>query len=471
VTRSRMSTSTAASSSPKRIRSSMLTSKLTRAQEILSEVEKAEASERSQNVIAPSRYNHESKKRVRLIKHANTIRLKRQEFGIVGRLVVSTQFDLSITVLVILNALIIGAQVQHDAVSSRHAPEFELAEYSFTVIFLAELCARLSVHRSKFFTNPQERLWNMFDFFLVCLSLVDGALSLYGRELPGAFMGKLARVMRLLRIVRIVRVVRKLAQLRVMLHMIISSMLSLFWVLVIMTGVIYMVSVVLTQGATDYLKEATVSPDTDEFKDVQSLYGSLFNTMYTLFMCMSGGISWGMASQPMRGPGWLLEAIVISFVFFMVFAVANIVNGVFVDGAIELSKRDRSVMMQKQKDEQASKELHVINLLTLMDRDGDQLITFDEFIESLEQQQVRDYISALDVDVTDAKVFFQMLDKDGNGCVDIMEFTTGMQKFRGEAKSVDIHMMLHENKKLFKLVSCLVGMLWAEWDEEDEVSD
>ncbi|CAK0807606.1 unnamed protein product [Prorocentrum cordatum] len=129
-------------------------------------------------------------------------------------------------------------------------------------------------------------------------------------------------------------------------------------------------------------------------------------------------------------------------------------------------------MMQKQREEHANKERHVVNLLTLMDVDGDQLVTFEEFVASLEQQEVRDYLSALEVDVTDAKVFFQMLDdRDGSGSVDIMEFTSGMQKFRGEAKSVDIHMMLHENKKLFKLVSCLVGMLWADFDEEDGEED
>merc|ERR1719162_1518489 len=112
-----------------------------------------------------------------------------------------------------------------------------------------------------------------------------------------------------------------------------------------MGGVIYMVAVVLTQGATDYLKDANVSTMTDEFKEVQNMYGSLFSTMYTLFQCMSGGVSWGSASQPMRGPGWLLEAIVIGYVFFMVFAVTNIVNGVFVDGAIELARRDRTTML------------------------------------------------------------------------------------------------------------------------------
>ncbi|CAK0841074.1 unnamed protein product [Prorocentrum cordatum] len=123
-------------------------------------------------------------------------------------------------------------------------------------------------------------------------------------------------------------------------------------------------------------------------------------------------------------------------------------------------------MLEKQREDEESNEKHLIHLLTLMDTDGDQTITFDEFAVSLESKEVVDYISALEVEISDAKVFFQMLDVDGSGKVDIIEFISGMRKFRGEAKSVDIQMMIHENKKLFKLVSGLVGVLLAQEDDE-----
>jgi voltage-gated sodium channel len=360
--------------------------------------------------------------------------------------------------------------VQHNTVSDDTVLGFEITEYLCTAVFTVELCARLYVHRFGFFTNLQERWWNMFDLFLVGLCLIDAALSLGVGTQGGVegLAGKVGRTIRLLRIMRIIRVVKKMTQLRVMLNMIISSLQSLFWVMIIMVGVIYIVAVVLTQGATDYLKGPNAPRATEEYEQVRSMYGSLFSTMYTLFQCMSGGISWGLASEALRSPGWLFEAIVMCYVFFMIFAVHNIVNGVFVDGAIELSKRDRTALMQKYLEDHADKERHAIELMTLMDKDGDQLITFDEFMESLQEQEVRDYISALEVDVTDAKVFFQMLDRDGSGSVDILEFTSGMRKFRGEAKSVDIHMMLHQNKQLFKLVTCLVGSLWPEMEEDED---
>jgi Ca2+-binding EF-hand superfamily protein len=411
-------------------------------------------------------------KRRKFSKRADSARLRSVEYGVVGKVVVSSQFEVAVTVAVLLNALLIGVQVQHTAVSDKSTQAFELAEYMCTLVFTVELCARLSVHRSDFFTNPLERWWNIFDFTLVGVSLIDTSLSLAfgghgGIAEAGAFVSKLGRTVRMFRIMRIIRTVRHLGKLRVIVHMIACSLQSLFWSWVIMLGLIYIVSVVLTQGATDYLKGPDAPTETSEYEQVLHLYGSLFDTMYTLFQCMSGGISWGLASQPMRGPGWLLEAIVIGFVFFMVFAVTNIVNGVFVDGAIELGRRDRTTMMEKQREEDADKETHLITLLTMMDADGDQMITFDEFSESLERQDVCDYISALEVEISDAKLFFQMLDKDGSGTVDIMEFMNGMRKLRGDAKSVDVHMMVHESKQLCSLVKSLVSALWTEWGDDE----
>merc|ERR1719291_425158 len=124
-------------------------------------------------------------------------------------------------------------------------------------------------------------------------------------------------------------------------------------------------------------------------------------------------------------------------------------------------------MMEKQREEDADKESHLITLLTMMDADGDQMITFEEFSQSLERKDVCDYISALEVEISDAKLFFQMLDKDGSGTVDIVEFMSGMRKLRGDAKSVDVHMMVHESKNLCSLVKSLVSALWAEWGDDE----
>merc|ERR1712087_817780 len=174
---------------------------------------------------------------------------------------------------------------------------------------------------------------------------------------------------------------------------------------------------------------------------------------------MGGGIDWGLASRSMRDSGWFLEGVVIGFVFFTSFAVLNIVNGVFVDGAIEHAKRDRMMLVQKRKAEDQAQETHLFNLLQVIDEDGDNMISYEEFCRSLERQDVRDFVSALQVDISDAKAFFALLDEDDSGSVDILEFVAGMLKLRGEAKSADIQIMQLEVRKLLAAYRDLLDVM------------
>merc|ERR1712194_520166 len=90
---------------------------------------------------------------------------------------------------------------------------------------------------------------------------------------------------------------------------------------------------------------------------------------------------------------------------------------------------------------------------------GDGTITFEEFERSLSNKEVKEYINALQVDVTDAKLFFSLLDEDGSGSVDTEEFVKGMKKLKGDAKSFDIHMILRDNKKLLSNFRCILDHL------------
>merc|ERR1719382_1534194 len=78
------------------------------------------------------------------------------------------------------------------------------------------------------------------------------------------FLGKLLRIIRMARIMRILRTVRFLAQLRIMTHMIVSSMMSLFWIFVILAALIYVFAIILTQGATEYLQQDAQPADHED---------------------------------------------------------------------------------------------------------------------------------------------------------------------------------------------------------------
>jgi Ca2+-binding EF-hand superfamily protein len=376
--------------------------------------------------------------------------------------------------IILLNCILIGVQVQQYAATHVEEKWFDFVEYAFTAIYICELAARIAVHRVDFILDAEERWWNVFDTSLVTLSVVDIIIktsSSDGSLGSGAFFSKVGRVTRMLRILRIIRTVKFMSQIRILLRMIYGSLVTFFWVLVTLSGFIYVFAIVLTQGATDYLQttplagrqrceeEEDVIMGACRYDHLVALYGSLFDSMYTLFMCITGGLDWGHASLTLRDAGWFLEAVVIGYILFTFFVVLNILTGVFVDGAIQHANSDRMVMMEKQRAEDEIKEKHLMDLLRHMDENEDNTITFEEFNRSLGDPAVRQYIAALKVDVADAKEFFTMLDVDHSGSVDIVEFVTGMMKLKGQAKSSDMQLVLHENRKLMILFKGLVELL------------
>jgi len=136
----------------------------------------------------------------------------------------------------------------------------------------------------------------------------------------------------------------------------------------------------------------------------------------------------------------------------------NIVTGIFVDGAIELGKRDRSKMIKQQTSTREANRQHLLALLEEVDADGDGVISKEEFFASLEHGEVHDFMDALGIDPDSAAEVFLLLDKEGESCVQLTEFIQGMEKLRGEAKAVEMHMLLLHTRKIIDILNKMRGI-------------
>ena len=115
------------------------------------------------------------------------------------RLVASSRFDAAMLVVILLNALVLGAET-FDEVERGAGDLLSALDKAFLAIFVAELLLRLTAVRwspRAFFSNG----WNTFDFIVVAASFVPGLN---------------ASLLRIARLLRIVRVVRFLPDLRVL---------------------------------------------------------------------------------------------------------------------------------------------------------------------------------------------------------------------------------------------------------------
>jgi len=323
-----------------------------------------------------------------------------------------------------------------------------LIEYVCSAIFTLELFLHMYVHGIPVLCHKKQRKAFIFDICLVGLSWFDMLMSALASG-DSMSLAKMLRIVRMTKVLRLLRVVNKLGELRVMAMMIVHSLQSLFWLFWLLVLLLYIAATILTQGATEYLRFGA-GLGADQGDDVQEAYGSLFRTMYTLFLAMSGGVSWGEVAAPMARVHTAFFVIFLIYIFFTLFSVLNIVTGVFVDSAIQAAQRDRGVLMEKQRQAALSTKQHVLSLLEEIDTDKTGIISRDELTQSLESDNVKDYFNALSIDTDNVAQLMDLLDADGDGAIDISEFVDGCQRLKGEAKSFDIHMLMMQNRQVLK---------------------
>mmetsp|Transcript_37819 Transcript_37819/g.70069 ORF Transcript_37819/g.70069 Transcript_37819/m.70069 type:complete len:112 (+) Transcript_37819:2-337(+) len=82
----------------------------------------------------------------------------------------------------------------------------------------------------------------------------------------------------------------------------------------------------------------------------------------------------------------------------------------------------------------------------------------------LADPSVYTYLEALDINLTDARTLFQLLDTDLSGAVDIDEFCDGCLRLKGSAKALDIHCVITELSRFFKKWSEFTEFVEAKFD-------
>eukprot|EP00443_Scrippsiella_acuminata_P125488 CAMPEP_0115766084 /NCGR_PEP_ID=MMETSP0272-20121206/102945_1 /TAXON_ID=71861 /ORGANISM="Scrippsiella trochoidea, Strain CCMP3099" /LENGTH=668 /DNA_ID=CAMNT_0003211995 /DNA_START=45 /DNA_END=2050 /DNA_ORIENTATION=- len=376
-------------------------------------------------------------------------------------LVTSNPFDYLVCSCIITNAILIGAQCQYNisvvdqGQSLKTPPLFEVAETIFCVVFTAELALRMMCYRLRFFVMADWK-WNIFDTVIVTLQLVDVIMEQAlgdekGNAMPSNmnFM-RILRILRLVRIVRLVRVLRYFQELRTMVSSIASSCKSLLWTVILVMLLIYVVGVYLTNLIAD---EAQSDPDVLLREDIQRHYGSLFSTFLSLFQAMTGGVDWDDLMRPLVEEISPMLAVVFSFyITFSVLCMMNVITGVFCESALGSARAD--------KDKEVKRQVEAAFCAT--DSDGSGRITWKEFTDALTDPKVSECLKAIEIDSTEAKGLFALLDTDGSGDVDGEEFVAGCLRLRGQAKAIDLATLMYFNKR--------VSTWWVQRMDELEVA-
>lgn len=218
------------------------------------------------------------------------------------KLVDSPATQRTITAIILINALVLGLETS-TWMTDRFGDLLAWTDRMALTVFVVELLTKIYAYRRRFFTDP----WNLFDLFVVSISLVPSTESL-----------SILRALRVLRLLRLVSLVPSMRRVVATLLNAIPGMASIIGLLVLM---LYVAAVMGTQLF------GTHSPDH---------FGDLGTSLWTLFIAATGEGWPDVAAEVMQSQPW-------AWVFFLVyvlvstFVIINLFIAVLVSAAERVS--------------------------------------------------------------------------------------------------------------------------------------
>eukprot|EP00929_Paragymnodinium_shiwhaense_P093086 TRINITY_DN53138_c0_g3_i1.p1 TRINITY_DN53138_c0_g3~~TRINITY_DN53138_c0_g3_i1.p1 ORF type:complete len:567 (-),score=108.84 TRINITY_DN53138_c0_g3_i1:197-1897(-) len=360
----------------------------------------------------------------------------------------SPGFEQMAACFVIMNAVLIGVETSlinpkksNHGVHDHGAMEIvHQLEFIFCVIFVSELLVRIFTYGSDFFVGDMWQ-WNMFDTLIVGLQVMEQLSEEFHGRLLSVSSIKILRLVRVFRIIRLLRVLRLVDELQRIIISIVNSLSSLVWVLMLLAVLIYFFAVVFTSLALIH-----VVPDDPQFEHIMHFYGSLPRTSLTLFESVFGGLSWDEPAQLLIDCVSPYACVLYCFyIAFSLIALMNVVTGVFVDKALRSAH--------------AAEESSLCNQVASIffdENDPHRQISWEFFQSKLSCADMADYFRAIDIDATEAKNLFTLLDTDNSGGVDCAELINGLLRLRGNAGALEVSLMMREISYMYDRIDALV---------------
>jgi len=369
------------------------------------------------------------------------------------RIVTHDYFDYVMGLILMLNAILVGIQVDVASQLPSDPIWSRAIDLIFCLIFVLELVLRVSAF-GQTFLNMEGWQWNLFDLLIVGFSVADEAtkLILSDGEVQEVFdsFGVL-RLLRLGRIVRLVRMVRLMPALKSMVYLILASLKSFLWTVVLLLILMYCVAVYFTELAFDLQHK---HPDKD-FSSVRQSWGSIGSSILSLFQAITGGDDWQnfiLVFRDVSGESSLVNTLVFSlFIAFATLVMMNLVTGVFVDGAQRIAREEKNQELLKHvRRLLAPQEARAGRFSTAPRGGDDDLVTWLEFCQKLQTEEMSAYLTAFEMDAGQAKDIFYILDQERQGKVTMREFFSACVNLHGAPRLADTAILRHLVQRTFE---------------------
>lgn len=370
--------------------------------------------------------------------------------------------------LVGLNAIEIGVATDYMArnVGQTTPPLLEGLELFFCTAFFIELVLRLAVFRCSFFTGAEQG-WNLFDFFIVSLQVLETVINTLVR---GVYVHipflQLIRLLRMARIMRLGRILHTVIEFRSMVSSILSSLKPLFWAMVLFSMLLYSFAVGFTHLVTQWrtrVAEGIITPRSAEDKALLDLnFGSLSFAFLKLWECITDGVEWKEVAEPMvREISPITGFVFSAYIAFSTMAMMSVVTAIFVHNAKHSTKEDQDTFLSR-------------HVSTIFPPEGGE-ITWEDFQKKIETDEMKALFKSVELDLSkpsQAMGLFKLLDSEGTGKINPLKLQDGWKSIRGPAKALNLSLIARDMNRFAVDVTWNQAMtlLYLDWLHEAVVS-
>jgi len=375
----------------------------------------------------------------------------------------SNAFSNAIMLVIMVNVVLLGVEVDVSTqLGQNDVPRwFGSVNTVIVAIFCVEIVVKCVSQGLQEYWCGTEAAWNIMDAVIIVVSLVETAIDIWAQAMASdngsvtsSSQLRLVRSIRLaraLRGVRVVRLFRYVSALRTLALCIVSTVGSLLWTLVLLVLLFYTFGVLLTQLVTDHCRDRNILEQEDANATPSCpkefyYWRTVPDSMLTLFMSIAGGLSWEDALTPLRGVSALAVIFMVIFIVITVFAVLNVVTGVFCNTAIESANADKDIAVIKQLQKQASHVKALRKIFEEIDADSLDVVSIQDLEEAMSQKKLSSFLESMGISTEDVWTLFMIMDNDQTGLVNLEEFVSGCLQGQGPAKSIQLVKMSYENK-------------------------
>jgi len=239
--------------------------------------------------------------------------------GAIRRRMESQRMQYFITLLIVINAIILGLETVPQAME-RYGTFLLAVDHFILGVFVIEILLRIYAHRLSFFRDP----WSLFDFTVVAIALVPAS-------------GPLA-VLRALRILRVLRLLTLVPSMRRVVGALLGSIPGLSSIALVLLLIYYVFAVIATKLFGEHFPQ---------------WFGSIGESLYSLFQIMTLE-SWSMGIvRPVMVEHPYAWIFFITFILIATFTMLNLFIAIIVNAMqtfTEEENRERNDALAETRD-------------------------------------------------------------------------------------------------------------------------